>query len=376
VDAAIILVIVVVNAILGFRHEWKAEHALAALKRLAAPKAEVLRGGILTESPVSEIVPGDIISLKVGDRIPADCRIIGHMNLKMDESTLTGESTPVVKTGEAVEGDLPVAERSNMAFAGTTVVYGRAYGVVTSTGMQTEFGHIARVLQMPEEPTPLQMKLDVLGKQVGAIVIIAAFLIFGAGFGVGATPIEMFLVAIAIAVAAVPEALPTVATITLAGGVLRMARQNAVIRRLSSVETLGSTTVICCDKTGTMTANEMTVKKLFVNNRVINVTGEGYGTEGQFSESGQPVDVKLNKDVQLLLSTGMMCNDSQITPDGRVIGDPTEVAILVAARKGMLEDLRKEYARIDEEPFDSTRKMMSVICAVGRKRMVYSKGAA
>lgn len=373
VDAAVIFAIVIINALLGFRHEWKAERALSALKKLAAPQAEVIRDGQKMIIPVSQIVPGDVIALKVGDKVPADCRIISHMNLRADEAVLTGESTPVHKTERSLRGELAVAERENMLFAGTTVVYGHGHAVVTATGMETEFGRIARALQMPEEPTPLQQKLDALGKQLGAIVVIAVFLIFGAGFGVGVAPLEMFLTAVALAVAAIPEALPAVTTITLAGGVWAMAQHNAIVRRLGSVETLGATTVICSDKTGTMTANEMTVRKLYVPSRIIDITGEGYDAGGKFSENGKPMDVKLNADVRLLLSAGLMCNDAQT--DGQPVGDPTEIALLVAARKGGVDDLRKTYARVDEEPFDSQRKMMSVVCQVGRKRIVYSKGA-
>jgi Ca2+-transporting ATPase len=373
VDAIVIFVIVIINAVLGFRHEWKAEHALAALKRLAAPKAEIIRDGVVAVIPVSEIVPGDIISLKVGDKVPADCRIISHLNLKTDEAVLTGESMPVAKTESALRGEKHIADRTNMAFAGTTVVYGHGRAVVASTGMETEFGRIATALQMPEEPTPLQKKLDILGKQLGALVIIAAFLIFGAGLGIGVKPIDMFLTAVALAVAAIPEALPAVATITLSGGVLAMAKQNAIVRRLGSVETLGATTVICSDKTGTMTANEMTVRKLYVNGRIIDVTGNGYEGKGEFLERGQKVDVKLNEDVKLLLASGLMCNDAMA--DEQIVGDPTEIALYIAAKKGGYEDLRQKFDRVDEEPFDSKRKMMSVVYQIGNKRMVYTKGA-
>jgi Ca2+-transporting ATPase len=374
VDAIVIFAIVILNALLGFRHEWKAEHALAALKRLAAPKAEVIRDGVVAVIPVSEIVPGDIVLLKVGDKVPADCRIISHMNLKTDEAVLTGESMPVAKTESALRGEKHITDRTNAMFAGTTVVYGHGRAVVTSTGMETEFGRIATALQMPEEPTPLQRKLDSLGKQLGALVIIIAFLIFGAGFGIGVKPIEMFLAAVALAVAAIPEALPAVTTITLAGGVWEMARNNAIVRRLGSVETLGATTVICSDKTGTMTANEMTVRKLYVNGRVIDITGNGYEAKGEFLERGQKVDVKLNEDVKLLLASGLMCNDA--ASNGQIIGDPTEIALYIAAKKGGFEDLRAKFQRVDEEPFDSKRKMMSVVYQIGKKRMVYSKGAA
>jgi len=372
-DASVIFAVVIINALLGFRHEWKAERALAALKQLAAPKAKVIRDGVVAVVPVPEIVPGDIIVLEIGDKVPADCRIIDHMNLKTDEAVLTGESTPVAKTERALRGTKHVADRLNMAFAGTTVVYGHGRAVVTETGMQTEFGRIATALQMPEEATPLQRKLDSLGKQLGALVIIVAFLVFGAGFSVGADPLIMFLTAVALAVAAIPEALPAVATITLSGGVLAMAKKNAIVRRLGSVETLGSTTVICSDKTGTMTSNEMAVRKLYVNGRIIDVTGHGYSDKGEFLERGQEVDVKLNEDVKLLLAAGMMCNDAM--PDGRIVGDPTEVALLVAARKAKFEDLRMKFDRIEEVPFDSSRKMMSAVYKIGNKRMVYSKGA-
>ncbi|MBI5061831.1 MAG: cation-translocating P-type ATPase [Candidatus Aenigmarchaeota archaeon] len=377
IDAAVILIIVVLNAALGFYQERKAEHALNALKKMAAPKAEVMRNGSAVVVPSREIVPGDILRLKVGDRVPADCRIIEQMNLKADESMLTGESLPIEKISDVLstktEQDVPIAERRNMLFSGTNIVYGHCTAVVISTADQTEFGKIAKMLEVAEEETPLQKRLSVLGRQLGIIILIIAVMVFAAGFLRGESLILMFLTAVALAVAAIPEGLPAVITITLAIGLQRMAKRNAIMRRLAAVETLGSTTVICSDKTGTLTVNEMTVRKLWVDNRAIDVTGEGYAEQGLFVENGKAITA--DEGLHLLLGTGMLCNDAVMQDEGKYLGDPTEIALLVSAKKAGMQDAREKYKRIGEIPFDSNRKMMSVACMVGDRKIIYTKGA-
>jgi len=372
-DAGVILAIVILNAVLGFSQEWKAEKALEALKKLSAPKAKVIRdgGAIIVDS--SGVVPGDVIMLSEGDKVPADCRIIEQINLKADESVLTGESVPVVKSEKILKKEAILAERSNMLFSGTTVVYGHCKAVVTATAMSTEFGKIAAGLSAEEEPTPLQIKLNTLGKRLGEIVLVISALIFLAGYFSGVDPVVMFLTAVALAVAAIPEGLPAVVTIALAQGVRKMAAKNAIVRRLSSVESLGAATVICSDKTGTMTLNEMTVRKLYVDGKVLEVTGEGYSSRGKFYFEGKEMEVSKMDDVKLLLASGIMCNDA--LADAGVLGDPTEVALIVSAKKAGFNDMRKEYPRLEELPFDSRRKMMSISAIVGKKKVAYAKGA-
>ncbi|MFH0832735.1 MAG: calcium-translocating P-type ATPase, SERCA-type [Candidatus Aenigmatarchaeota archaeon] len=361
-DAAVIFIIVVMNAFLGFFQEKKAEKALEALKKLAAPNAEVMRGG-MKKIPASEIVPGDIIILNVGDRVPADCRIIDSVNLKANESILTGESLPVEKSTTTIGRDVPVAERSNMIFSGTCIVYGRCRAVVVETAMQTEFGKIAKMLQVAEEKTPLQEKLAILGKQIGLIIVAICVIVFVSGFALGGEITEMFLTAVTLAVAAIPEGLPAIVTITLAIGLQKMAGRNAIIRRLPAVETLGCATVICTDKTGTLTMNEMTVKKIYVNEKVFDVTGEGYGINGKILFAGKEIR---SDSIELLLKTGLLCNDSELE---NKIGDPTELALLVSARKYGLENTQAK--RTNEIQFDSERKMMSVLV----DGAIYAKGA-
>ncbi len=365
-DAIVIFSIVVLNAFLGFFQERKAERALEALEKISAPQATVIRDEKQKIIPAREIVPGDVILLKVGDKIPADCRVIEEMNLKCDESILTGESAPVEKTSARIKEAAAAAERPNMVFSGTSVVYGRCVAVAVATGMNTEFGRIAKLLQTREDPSPLQQKMAVLGKQLGVMVLLISSAVFLAGVSLGGNILQMFLTSVALAVAAIPEGLPAVVTITLAAGLQKMAGRNAIIRKLPAVETLGSTTTICSDKTGTLTANEMTVRKIFVSGKVIDVTGEGYGAEGKFLAE------KRTEDIELLLKTGLYCNDADL--ENR-IGDPTELALLVSAGKAGLEDGRKKYRRYDEIPFESVRKLMSVACSIENKRFAFTKGA-
>lgn len=372
-DAGIILIIVILNAFLGFTQEWKAERSLEALKRLAAPRAKVIRDGMVSVISSTELVPGDVILLEEGDRVPADCRIVEQLNLKIDESALTGESTPVAKSERVLKADAPVAERQNMAFSGTTVVYGHCKALVVATGMETEFGRIAKSLATEEEPTPMQIKMNALGKELGKITLAVAAIIFIAGYLAGAGPVLMFLTAVSLAVAAIPEGLPAIVTISLARGVQKMAARNAIVRRLAAVESLGAATVICSDKTGTMTKNEMTVRRLYVDGKDIEVTGEGYSGRGKFYWEGKEIDATRLDDVKLLLGAGMLCNDAMA--DGGIVGDPTEAALIVSAKKAGIPDLRKEYPRLEEIPFDSRRKMMSVSVSIGSRKVTYSKGA-
>ncbi len=353
IDAAVIAVILVINALLGFYQERKAEHALAALKKLATTKSNVVRNGKQTTLDSKLLVPGDIILLNAGDKVPADCRIIEQYNTKMDESLLTGESVPVTKDAQTL-GDVVLPERINMAFSGTSVVYGKCTAVVAETGMQTEFGKIAEKLQGKEEDTPLQRRLAVLGKQLSLVILAVAVIVFAAGYLHGIGLFEMFLVAVSLAVAAIPEGLPAIVTITLAIGLMRMSKKRAIVRRLSAVESLGSVTVICCDKTGTLTKNEMTVRKIFVNDDVIDFDN---------------TDNKKDSTLDLLLLTGLLCNDAT-----EQSGDPTEIALIRSAKKYGLEDVREREKRLNEIPFESERKMMSVVYDVQGKKM-FTKGA-
>ncbi|MEA1977728.1 MAG: HAD-IC family P-type ATPase, partial [Chloroflexota bacterium] len=294
IEAAAILAIVVLNAILGVVQERKAEEALAALRRLAAPDALVLREGRRQTCPARELVPGDVVFLEAGNFIPADLRLIETVNLRIEEAALTGESVPVTKDAHLVlTQDMALGDRRNTAFSGTVVSYGRGSGVVVSTGMRTQIGMIAAMLQaVQEEPTPLQRKLDQLGKVLGIAALIVCALVFGVGWLRGIPPLEMFLVAVSLAVAAVPEGLAAVVTITLALGMQEMITRNALIRRLSSVETLGSTTVICSDKTGTLTQNQMTVTRMWVDGTTFVISGGGFGQTGDFKVDDEVVDLR------------------------------------------------------------------------------------
>ncbi len=361
-DAAVIFAIVILNALLGFYQERKAEKILEALKKLASLNAKVLRNSEAKIIKSEEIVPGDILILAAGDKIQADCRLLESINLKIDESSLTGESVPVEKNIEQITNTAIISERHCMLYAATTVVYGHCKALVTATGMNTEFGHIAASIQCDEEKTPLQKKMDKLGAQLGALFLCLCTIIFIVGLSIGMKPIEIFLISIALAVAAVPEGLLASITTALSLGVYRMAQKKAVIRKLTAVETLGSTTVICTDKTGTLTVNAMTVRKIYVNNKMIDVSGEGYSTEGKFSIEGK--EIAVDESLKLLLRIGKECNDASLH-----IGDPTEIALLVSAKKSGL-DIFEKQKRIDEIEFTSERKMMSIL-----SDRVYAKGA-
>ncbi|MBI2653556.1 calcium-translocating P-type ATPase, PMCA-type [Candidatus Woesearchaeota archaeon] len=375
IDAIVILIIVILISVLGFFLEYRAEKAIEALKKLTSLKATVIRDGKKQEIDAKEIVPSDIIVLETGDKVPADARLMEVFNLQTQEAALTGESQPVKKNTDVLPEKTPIADMKNAVFSGTIVVSGRAKAVVTATGMQTEIGKIAAMIEeVKPEPTPLQRKMDSLGSLIGKVVIAIAVVIFiVAAIFQKKSVLDNFIVAVAVAVAAIPEALLAIVTMALAIGTQRMLKRNALIRRLPSVETLGSTTVICSDKTGTLTANEMTVKKLFVNGKIIEVTGVGYETKGQFLYKNKPVDVE---EVELLLRIGALNNNADLKNDN-LIGDPTEGSLIVSAAKaGMIkEELELEYPRIDEIEFTSERKMMTTIHKHHGENLSYVKGA-
>ncbi len=372
-DFYVIAVVVVLNSILGFVQDYRAEEAIAALKKAMSLKAAVIRNGNERKVDAASLVPGDIMLVETGDKIGADSRIIESVNLSVQEGALTGESVPVSKRDDVLKTGAAVADRKNMLFSGTLVTNGHAKSVVVFTGMKTQIGQIAEMIQTTKaEPAPLQKKLESLGKFLGITVIIIAILTFGIGVLFGKELFEMFLAAVALAVAAIPEGLPAVVTVSLALGVQRMARQNALVRRLPSVETLGACTVICSDKTGTLTHNQMTVQKLYVNNKVVDVTGSGYSPIGTFSENP--------KSFELLLLIGALNNDAKLRCENStydVIGDPTEAALLVSAKKAGLdaEQLHDKYPRTGEIEFTSERKMMSTIHKADARIVMYTKGA-
>lgn len=381
-DALVIIAIVVAVAVLGFTQEYRAEKAIEALKKMTASTALVLRDGKEVRIRTQEIVPGDIIVLSTGDKVPADARLIEAMNLKTDEAPLTGESIAVSKnTNELAEG-IPISERANMVFTGTIVAYGRGKAIVTSTGMHTEFGNIARMVQeAKEERTPLEVRMAFVGKWLGilSVSICGAIIVLGV---IRQHPIlEMVLWGISLAVAAVPEALPAVVTGALALGMYRMARQHAIVRKLPAVETLGCTSVICSDKTGTMTKGEMTVQDVYTNQKLIKVTGIGYEPKGEFLFEEKPLDTVKEVEILKLLKIATLCNDAKIEESESkwtVNGDSTEGALLVAAAKAGLskEDLEKEEPRIEEIPFSSERKRMTTVHQnLANERIAYMKGA-
>ena len=374
IDAIVIGIILVINAVLGFIQEYKAEKAIEALKKMASLKASVIRDGNEKEVEAVNVVPGDIILLETGDKIPADARLIEVFNLQTQEAALTGESLPIKKEIRVLAENAQIADQKNMVFSGTVVTNGRGKAVVVKTGMNSEIGRIAKLIQETEsEETPLQKKLSVLGKWLGILVIIICLVVFASATLEGGNMLEMFIVAVSLAVAAIPEGLPAVVTISLALGVRRMVKTNALIRKLPSVETLGSVTVICSDKTGTLTCNEMTVKKVFANNKVIDVSGSGYDAKGDFIFDNKKVD---KKEVELLLKIGALNNDATLK-EGEIMGDPTEGALIVSAAKlGLIKgELEIRYKRIDEIGFSSERKMMSTIHKEGNKKIIYLKGA-
>ncbi len=394
IESAAILTIVILNATLGVIQEQRAEQALAALKKLAAPDAKVMRDGQRQSVPSMQLVPGDIVLLEAGNYVPADIRLLEAANLRIEEAALTGESVPVQKDANIrLEADIPLGDRKNTTFMGTLVSYGRGRGVVVSTGMRTQIGLIAEMLQAVEnEPTPLQKRLDQLGKMLGwatlgicGIVFVVAVVRFTDLSLITATDggllvylksakqeiINMFMLAVGLAIAAVPEGLPAVVTISLALGMAEMVQRHALIRKLSSVETLGSTTVICSDKTGTLTQNEMTLTRIWVDGRYLTITGKGRTLHGEFHEDGHPVALEGCPGVQTALWVGALNNDAELTISGsseeeqtyQMTGDPTEGALVVAAAKAgaLPRPLSHAYPRVQEVPFDSDRKRMITV---------------
>jgi len=371
VDALAIIVIVVVNAILGFIQEYKAERSLAALRRLATPSARVYRDGKPLVIPSPRLVPGDCIELEEGAHVPADSRIFwATSSFATNEASLTGESTPVEKTSLALsERDIPLADRANMVYTGTSVAAGRAKAVVIDTGMGTELGKIAGMIQaIHREDTPLQKKLEEFGKWIVYVCFVLVGLVFALEFIRGGKLLDVFLTSVSLAVAAIPEGLPAVVTITLALGVQRMVKRHALIRKLPSVETLGSTTVICSDKTGTLTKNEMTVREVYAGGILFKVTGTGYDPSGGgFVLPGSPAEkADEQPDLKKALLTGVLCNSAQLVKDEagyRIVGDPTEAALLTAAAKADIwkKESEWDFPFVEEVPFDSARKKMTVV---------------
>ncbi len=386
-DGLVVLAVVVINTIIGFMQEYKAGRAIEALAEMVPENASVIRDGRKTMVPVSDVVPGDMVVLASGDRVPADMRLVQVKNLQVQESALTGESVPVQKSTEAVEGNAAIGDRTSMAYGGTLVVSGTATALVTATGMETELGRISEMLGGTADlETPLTRKLALVGKYITLIIIGVTVLIMLIGtsrvmaHGIALFPAlkETIIFSIALAVGAIPEGLPAIVTIALAIGVMRMARRNAIVRKLPAVETLGSTTVICTDKTGTLTKNEMTVVKLWTPVRVVTVDGAGYEPEGSLMHDGATLK-DVPSDVARLLLDGVLCNDAGVfTSDGvrEVAGDPTEIALVVVAEKGGINPhgARDANPRIDVIPFESEHQFMATKHG-GEDRRIIMKGA-
>lgn len=382
VESLVIAVIVLFAVGLGFVQEYRAERAIEALKQMAAPTATVLRDGVEVKIPARELTPGDVVILHTGDLVPADARLLEAINLQTEEAALTGESLPVEKHVRPLENpDLPIGDRKNMVYAGTAVTYGRGRAVVTATAMQTEFGKIAQMLQEVETgKTPLQQNLDKVGTVLARAAFVVVALIVALGLLRGQPFIDMLIFGIALAVAVVPEALPAVVTISLAIGVQKMVKRHALIRRLPAVETLGSTSVICSDKTGTLTKDEMTVRRIFTAGQMFNVSGAGYAPEGEFS-TGDGAPAAPTPAVRELLMAGALASDTEMIqlPGGSwdIKGDPTEGALVVAAAKAGLQKAALDTAqpRVHEVPFSSETKRMTTIHAAGESLTAYAKGA-
>ncbi len=377
VDASVILIIVALNAAVGFIQEYRSEKAMEAMKKMTAPKARLLRDGKEVTVPAREVVPGDIVLLESGDRVPADGRLVEAIDLKTSEAVLTGESTPVEKKTGALKPETRMVDLRNMVFTATHIIYGRGKGVVTATGMGTEFGKIAEMVQSvkAEEP-PLKLKLKRFAKKLGMIIVIACIAIFVLEAFREQNFVDTFLIAIALAVSAVPEGLPAIVTVTLALGARELTKRNAVIRKLSSAETLGSTTIICSDKTGTLTKGEMTVRKIYSDGKITEVTGVGYEAKGEFRGSPTSVNPEEDAHLNLLLRIGALCNNAGYDGE-KITGDPTEGALIVtAAKAGMWKGkLEEEYPRVGEIPFSSERKLMTTVHRAQGKRVAYVKGA-
>ena len=386
IDAAAILAIVFLNGVLGFVQEFRAERSLAALRKMSVATARVIRGGALQSIPARELVRGDVIALEAGDRIPADARLFYTTNFQAQEASLTGESTPVQKQAERLETtEAPLADQRNMVFMGTVAVSGKARGLVVATSLKTELGRIASMIQKAAEAerdeTPLQRRLEQFGYTLLWLALGVVTVVFALGYFRGEPLVEMFLTSVSLAVAAVPEGLPAVVTITLAMGVTRMAKRHALIRKLPAVETLGSATVICTDKTGTLTKNEMTVTRVMMDTSHFEVTGEGYEPSGEIRPIPlSPHPSALPAGLHQLLTAAVLCNGATLQQENgtwQIIGDPTEGALLVAAAKaGLTKAELERRAPLDREiPFDAERKMMTIVRRTEQGRVAYSKGA-
>ncbi len=381
IDTAAIFAIIILNSVLGFVQEFRAEKSLQALRRLASPTCKVIREGLLQSLPASAIVPGDLILLEAGERVPTDGRIIQFIQLRAQESALTGESEPVNKTSDRLAGEkIPIGDRRNMVFMGTVVTSGKGHMLVTETGLQTELGKIAALLKEERRAkTPLEIRLEQLGRKLVVIFIAVVIVVFALGLFCGNEFVEMLLTALSLAVAAIPEGLPAVVTITLALGVRKMARRNALIRRLSSVETLGCAAVICVDKTGTLTEDQMTVRRIWVSGETLEVTGTGYAPQGEFRKAESALDPSGVAHLPLALQIGVLCNNANLySKEGQwqIAGDPTEGALLTAAAKAGLDKARldSENALLYEIPFDSERKRMSMLRETPEGRKLFVKG--
>lgn len=396
-DAITIIAIILLNGCLGFIQEFRAERSLRALKRLSAPKAKVIRGGKTLEIDASMLVPGDVVLLESGDRIPADIRFLETNGVFVEESALTGESVPVAKHDRPiVASDVPLGDRRNIGYMGTLVTRGTAAGIVVSTGMETEMGKIADLIQNTEVmATPLQQRLEHLGKILIGVALVLTVFVVVAGIWHGQPAYGMFLAGVSLAVAAIPEGLPAIVTIALALGVQRMIRRKAIVRKLPSVETLGSATVICSDKTGTLTENKMTVVKLWGGGRTMNVTGTGYVPKGQVVEGNKVLDLRRDILLRRIMQISALCNNAELVPPEenhnrrkwlktaddqagwKIKGDPTEGALAVLAAKAGVskESLSSLYRRVREIPFDSERKRMSVVVEHQGGRLLCTKGA-
>ncbi len=393
-EAIAIAVIVLLNAAMGAAQEYKAEKTIEALKNMAAPKARVMRSGALKQIPAAEVVRGDIIEVCEGDRVPADAQVISESSLFSDEAMLTGESVPVQKTAGTASQSESLPDRQDMLYMGTTITRGKGKALVVGTGMKTQMGKIAGMInEIESEQTPLQKKLAQLGKFVGIGCLVICAVVTAAGILRGEDPVGMLLTGVSLAVAAVPEGLPAIVTISLALAVGRMVKKNALIRKLHAVETLGCASVICSDKTGTLTQNKMTVKKLFIPGTDIDVTGDGYQKAGSFKLNGRQINMRSETAAEMLLQTAVICNNASLSDEefsGRdraanaapgsykISGDPTEAALLVMAGKAGVfrKELLKKYEIIKENPFDSSRKMMSVEVKNEKgKRYLLVKGA-
>ena len=386
IESVVIAVIVLFAVLLGFIQEYRAERAIEALKQMAAPTASVLRDGAEVKIPARNLVPGDVIILHTGDRLPADARLLEAVNLQIEEAALTGESVPVEKHAQPIPAnDIPVGDRKNMVYAGTAATYGRGKALVVATGMQTEFGKIAQLLQTVETgKTPLQHNLDKVGAALARAAFVVVAIIVALGLMRGQPFVEMLIFGIALAVAVVPEALPAVVTISLAIGVQKMVKRNALIRRLPAVETLGSTSVICSDKTGTLTKDEMTVRKIFAAGQLFSVSGAGYSPVGEFSVDGG-ASTAPTTGLQKLLIAATLASDTHLVggvenesgSEWTIKGDPTEGALVVAAAKAGLqkESLDSEYPRVQEIPFSSETKRMTTLHQTNGSLTAHAKGA-